>query len=377
MASPFELICHHTYKGLPVDLSDYDSHGQAFDIDFLADGAVAGSGAVRFTVPQSRILVASSPASKSLGGMKVEVTLRRTQMLNNVSTLVGGHNSFNLFLLGSQLCARFKGNRSPLLPHEGLPTDSGGIETPPGSVLLGNNWTTLAFVHNGIDTIELYADGQLLAQRTDILASVGKVGPRGISIGNGLNSGEFFRGEPCFLGGEIDEVKIWRLDPSIMDRQFFDRPKDPEITECWNRFFHSLAKALQQNPECARKIDGTLVAMIDGIRRNIMAYGPETRKRYIKTCEQYLQLWRAGKLDSPEMAKLSADWCAWLRLVGFSFKDDPAVKELLGSDCLRTILAECEPLECDPQFSALVCLIIKELPPMCDLSDLEGEQYGR
>jgi hypothetical protein len=373
MASPFELICHHTYKGLPVDLSDYDSHGQAFDIDFLADGAVAGSGAVRFAVPQSRIVVASSPASKSLGGIKVEVTLRRTQMLNDVSTLVVGDNSFNLFLLESQLRASFHGKRSPLLPHEGLPTDSGGIGTPYGSVPFGNNWMTLAFVHNGIDTIELYVNGQLLAQRTDILASVNKVGERGISIGNGLLNRE----GTCFLGGEIDEVKIWRLDPSIMDRQFFDRPKDPGITECWNRFFHSLAKALQQNPGCARKIDGTLVTMIDGIRRNIMAYGPETRQRYIKTCEQYLQLWRAGKLDSPEMAKLFADWCAWLRLVGFSFKDDPAVKELLGSDCLRTILAECEPLECDPQFSALVCLIIKELPPMCDLSDLEGEQYGR
>jgi hypothetical protein len=349
MNSAFQLICHHTYKDTPVDLSDYDSHGQAFDTQFLADGAVSGSGAVRFPVPQSRILVASSPASKSLGGIKVEVTLRRTQMLNDVSTLVAGDNSFSLFLVESQLRARFTGKRSPLLAHEGLPTDSGGIASPRGSVPLSNNWTTLTFVHDGIDTMELYADGQLLAQRNDLLASVANVGAHGISIGNDPTGNGF-----CFLGGEIDEVKIWRLDPSIMDRQFFDRPQDPGIAECWNRFFHSLAKSLRRNPDCARQINGTLVAMIDGIRRNIMAYGPETRDRYIKTCEQYLQLWRAGKLDSPEMTKLFTDFCTWLRLVGFSFEDDPAVKDLLQSECLKKVLYECEPLNCDPQIKSLV-----------------------
>jgi hypothetical protein len=145
-----------------------------------------------------------------------------------------------------------------------------------------------------------------------------------------------------------------------MDRQFFERPMDKAVSECWNRFFHSLAKALLRYPDCARQIDRALVAMIDGIRRNIMAYGPETRDRYIKTGEQYLQLWRAGKLDSPEMTKLLADWCAWLRLVGFSFQDDPAIKDLLQSDCLKKVLAECEPLNCDPQAEALVrCIMHK------------------
>jgi hypothetical protein len=360
MSSAFELICHHTYKGLPVDLSDYDSHGQAFDTEFLADGAEPGSGAVRFTLPQSRILVPTSPASKSLGGIKVEVTLRRplplTEFQNDVVTLVAGHNSFLFFLAGSELRARFEGPRSQLL--EGnvlLPTDSGGISSPRGSVLLGKDWTTLGFLHDGIDTMELYADGQLIARRTDLLANVARVGPLGISIGNDP-------GGNCFLGGEIDEVKIWRLDPSIMDRQFFERPVDKAVAKCWERFFHSLAKALKRYPDCGRHLDGTLITMIYEIRRAIMAYGPETRARYIKTCEQYLQLWRAGKLDSPEMAKLFADWCAWLRLVGFSCKDDPAVKNLLQSDCLKKVLAEVKPLDCDPQFLSLIRLIIENCP---------------
>jgi hypothetical protein len=151
-----------------------------------------------------------------------------------------------------------------------------------------------------------------------------------------------------------------------MDRQFFERPMDKAVSECWHRFFHSLGKALQRNPDCARQIDRTLVAMIDGIRRSIMSYGPETRDRYISTCQQYLQLWRSGKLDSPEMKKLLADWCAWLRLVGFSFSDDPAIKNLLQSDCLKVVLAECAPLNCDPQFSALISLIMKNCPECAD-----------
>ncbi len=50
MASTFQLICHHTYSGfggLPVDLSDYESHGQSIDTTF-PDGIAQGSGALNF-----------------------------------------------------------------------------------------------------------------------------------------------------------------------------------------------------------------------------------------------------------------------------------------------------------------------------------------
>ncbi|MFZ1985352.1 MAG: LamG-like jellyroll fold domain-containing protein [Desulfatitalea sp.] len=372
MTSTFELICHHTYKGLAVDLSDYDSHAQAINTEFLDDGALPGSGAARFPLPQSRILVPASPASKSLGGIQVEVTLRRTRPLNDVSTLVAGHDSFSLSLVETELRAGFHGKRSPLIAgNTGLPTDSGGVRSARGSVVLGSKWMTLGFLHDGIDTMELYADGQLIARRTDLLASVSPVGPLGISIGNDPTGDGF-----CFLGGEIDEVKIWRLDPSIMDRQFFERPVDKVVADCWDRFFRSLAKALSRYPDCARRIDGALIAMIDGIRRTLMAKDPETRDRYIKACEQYLRLWRQGKLDSPEMAKLIEDWCAWLGIVGVAFKDDPALKDLLQSDCLKKVLAECAPLDCDPQTLALIRLVMKNCPQCVD-DATQGELYGR
>lgn len=61
MTSGFELICHDTYagwSGFAVDLSDHDSDGlpdSQGGADFLNDGVVPGSGAVRFTREKSRL----------------------------------------------------------------------------------------------------------------------------------------------------------------------------------------------------------------------------------------------------------------------------------------------------------------------------------
>ncbi len=208
-------------------------------------------------------------------------------------------------------------------------------------------------MHDGLDTMELYADGQLVARRTGLLAGVPGVGSQGVFIGT---SGTY---TTHVLDGDIDEVKVWRLNPNIMDEQFFSRPVDKAVANCWERFFRSLAEALDRHPDCARLIQRTINEAVDRLRRTIIARGPETRERFERTSREYLQLWRAGKLDSPEMDKLFADWCTWLRLVDISIEDDPALQELLRSNCLRRVLARCEPLDCDPQAAALLQLIMR------------------
>jgi hypothetical protein len=88
-AELWELICHHTYGGIPgvvVDLSPRAaSHGQVFgldDGDFLADGVATGSGAVRFYKPRGRIRVPTeAPPWQSIVAIKGEVTLRRKPSL--------------------------------------------------------------------------------------------------------------------------------------------------------------------------------------------------------------------------------------------------------------------------------------------------------
>jgi hypothetical protein len=70
----WQLICHQTYKykGIPVDLSGYDNHGQAIDVDFMPDGARSGSGALSFTRADSRVIVPSNSSWRSLQALRVE-----------------------------------------------------------------------------------------------------------------------------------------------------------------------------------------------------------------------------------------------------------------------------------------------------------------
>ena len=73
---------------------------------------------------------------------------------------------------------------------------------------------SLGLMHDGFDTMELYVNGRTIARRTGLLANVPPVGPLGVSIGN-----EPDRDDP--LVGDIDEVKVWRLNPRFMDEEFF------------------------------------------------------------------------------------------------------------------------------------------------------------
>jgi hypothetical protein len=359
MSSEFELILHHTYSGfggLPVDLSDYNSHGRASRVNFEPDGARPNSGAVSFTTLDSRVAVPSTPAQKSLTAIKVEVTARNRFLFHNrLETLVAGHNSFTFYLVNeaTELIAAFFGKSTiPGANTDGLSSVDDGVVFPRWT-MPANTWVKLAFVHDGLNTMRLYADDQLIAQRTNLLGSVPPVGPLGISIGN-----EPDKDSQCFTGNDIDEVKIWRLDPNIMDRQFLTRPMSNDVVACWTRFFASLRKALKQDPQCATQMNVALTAMIDEFQRVILALGPEARDQYIKTCIRYRHLWKQGHLDGPEMAELLAEWLAWLRLMGFSFQNVPSLAELLRTSCLREIQPQLATLECDPQFLGLVALII-------------------
>jgi hypothetical protein len=352
MSSELELILNHTYSGwggLPVDLSDYDSHGRASLVDFLPDGATSGSGALTFTAKNSRVSVPATPAQKSLTAVKVEVTARNRFFLHNrLETLVAGHNSFTFYLVNEarELHAAFFGKSTiPGANTDGLSSVDNGVVFPRWTMPV-NTWVKLVFVHDGLNTMRLYADGQLIAQRTNLLASVPPVGPLGISIGN-----EPDKDTQCFLGNDIDEVKVWRLDPNLMDRQFLTRPMNNDVAACWTRFFASLRKALKQNPECASKINAAITAIIDELQRAILSQGLEARARYINTCIRYRHLWKEGHIDGPAMAELVAEWIAWLRLTGFSFQNISGLAVFFRNHCLlRDILPLCAPLECDPHF---------------------------
>jgi hypothetical protein len=84
MSDSWELICGHTYTGIPGIVVDSSpsaaSYGQTLgldDTDFLKDGAAAGSGAVRFYKPGSVYVPVDKAPWRALGAVRGEVTFRR------------------------------------------------------------------------------------------------------------------------------------------------------------------------------------------------------------------------------------------------------------------------------------------------------------
>ena len=232
MADLWELICHHTYGGLPgvvVDLSPRAaSHGQAFgldDGDFLTDGLGTGSGAVRFYKPDGRVRVPTEAIPwQSIVGVKAEVILRRQPSLG----FIIDSDAFQFHIRGNTLDTPVAWFSSYPQQYSEISPAFDPVGPTPYRIPAGQ-WVTLGFMHDGFGTMELYADGQVVAQRSGVYGPVTAPGGAGLSIGNARTGGLFFN-------GEIDEVKIWRLNPRRIEDEFYSRPMDRETIECWKRF---------------------------------------------------------------------------------------------------------------------------------------------
>jgi hypothetical protein len=358
MAYRWELVCHHTYAGIPGVIPDLSpgsgSAGLAqglADADFLTDGATARSGAVRFYQRGARVHVGPGKSWTPIGGVMGEVTLRRhpgPASGPQVYTVLDS-DSFQLTLRGDNLVAWF---RSTPLSYAEISVSFDAVG-PPYSVPHGP-WVRLGFLHDGLSVMELYADGRLVARRNGPLNGVASLAGSGLNIGNS-------RTGDTVLNGEIDEVKIWRADPARVDRDFFDRPWDRETADCWAEFFASLAAALERHPDCAALLRRSVMESQARLRRAAVGNGPQTRDRFYESSSRYRSLWRAGKMGDPEMAKLISEWIAWLKLVGISAESDPGLVALQASDCWHRLVAELRWTDCDPQVSALLQQLLESL----------------
>jgi hypothetical protein len=149
------------------------------------------------------------------------------------------------------------------------------------------------------------------------------------------------------LNGQIDEVKIWRLNPRRFDEAFLSRPMYDETVDCWVRLGRELAEAVRRHPECAAQIGPAIDEALRSLLRRAAAKGPETQARFADATRRYSELWQAGKVGGPEMAQVAAGLIAWLRLAGVPVETNPAVARLADSECLKTIMAEITPPDCD------------------------------
>ena len=353
----WELICYHTYilPGIPVDLSDYDSSGRTENLnddDFASAGVTPDSGIVRFPHVGSRIRIKASRPWDRLVGLCVDVTGRFFSEIGPDGgdivmsrTLIAGHGSFKFRILEfKELSASIAGDSIGLNSRDHSP--DGLVRKVPL-----NQWVRLRFVHDGISTAQLFIDDKLVAQRRDIGVVIPPVRSKGISIGNDVD-----REDRLFREDEIDEVKVWRLDPNEVARKFLSRPLDPETAECWEKFTRRLNEALARDPECQPFVLNEVLKQVTEIRRSISAQGPEALDLYAALCREYERFWKEGKLDGPEMKQLFQFFCEQLQKMNIRVDGGPLYKELSAS-CLSEVLSDPGLLECDPKAAALVHLI--------------------
>lgn len=359
MAASWELICHHTYAGFPgaaVDISPAGaSDGAALGLvagDFLTDGVTPGSGAVRLFATQGRIHVAVGTANlktwQPLDAIKAEVTFRREPWATDVYTLIHS-DAFHFYIRGDNPVAWFRG--TPLSYTEAsVQFDS---VTPQPYRVPHGQWVTLGFRHDGISTIEITANGQVVARKSGVFARVAPIASTGgITIGNVVTG-------DIRLNGEIDELKVWRRNPHRMTDDFFSRPMDEKTADCWTRFMQALRDALRRHPECAREISRLLQELMDRQLRLAMGKGPETRERLHRASRKYNELWASGAVGTPEMTDVFADIITWMRLNGVVLERDPAFRALERSECLARMIKEVSPPDCDDQVVALLKSIME------------------
>jgi len=225
VSDSWELICDHTYTGIPgvvVDLSpSRASYGQALgldDTDFLKDGASAGSGAVRFYTPGSVHVPTDKPPWRALGAIRGEVTLR-CQPAATAFLLDG--DTFEFHIRSNALVAWFS---SYPVQYAEIVSSFDAVGPQPYQIPIGQ-WVTLGFMHDGVRTLELYADGVVIARKTGNYVPINAPGSSGLNIGNARTLGN-----P--LNGEIDTVRIWRFNPRKLQDDFAGRPMDRKTAEC-------------------------------------------------------------------------------------------------------------------------------------------------
>ena len=324
----WELICHHRYcwGTIAADRSVWRSDGQSFGVQPLTDHI-----GLHFPGPQSRIVVPRTEPWLSLTGIRVEIV---TRLADTEGWLIDGGDAFGLHLNQGLLIGRGFGRDvintldSPLA----IPTEQ---------------WIRLTFEHNGFNAMALFINDALAATRPVINAIPG-AGPQGVVIGNGIGT------TLGYLRGDIESVKVWRIDPRAMQREFLARPLDPAVAECWNEFLRSLRHALRNNPDCARSLADTLAGLTNGFERALAQKDQHDIDEFSKICDEYRKLWRAGLIDSAQMQELAARLRAWLIAKGLFNPDDLALQQLPDDPCFQLILKQLSPLTCDPQLMVLL-----------------------
>ena len=342
-----ELICHqsYTWNGVPADKSSYRNHGSGLNTDGAPDGQEPGSGVITFPHPDSRVRIANGQGWQPLIALKIDVLARVDPHARRWSRLVAGHDSFQFGILEGALEAQFNnttGNNNYVRSADAFAPDHRYHPVP------ANKWVKLGFHHDGFARMRLFMDDELVGEAI-VEGSIPPVQSLGVSIGNNVDS------DNSQFPGEIDEVRIWRLDPKAMKREFLGRPYTHDEARCWQQHAEHLIDWMKKNPEQRSALARQIRAAQYSFIRALFLLPESDQAKLRAVLVAFGDLWFAGKIAGPEMEKVLCDWIALLRSRGLEPSSDPAHNNLTAA--LEALKIEThDVLTCDPKIAAFLDL---------------------
>jgi hypothetical protein len=343
-----ELICDqsYTWDGVPADKSPYHNDGFANHTDGSFNGAQPGSGVITFPHPDSRVRIATGIAWQPLIALEIEMLVRVDPMAQRMPVLVAGEGSFSFGLLEGALVGSFvnaTGNHNFVRSADQFAPDNIYHPVP------ANKWVRLGFQHDGFANMRLYIEGKVVGQ-TIVEDSIPPVQGLGVSIGNDVNQDGFQ------FPGEIDELRIWRLDPKTPKRLLLNRPYTRRQANCWLHYWQSIRAWVTNNPEQNNSLVNQIRDAENTVMRSLLLLPDADQAKLRAAAAAFAALWHAGKIDGPEMAAALCDWIALLRGFGIEPSDDVAHAALVSS--FGRHRKEADALfKCDPKTAAFLDLL--------------------
>ena len=347
-----ELICDHqyTWEGLPADKSPYHNHGTAINTSGAFDGVRSGSGVITFPQANSRVKIGAGPSScwQRLIALKIEVLARVNPLASRSSVLVAGHGSFRFGLSEGALEAQFNnviGVNNYVRSADAF-APNGKMHSVPD-----NRWVKLGLYHDGFARMRLFLNEELVGEAV-IEGSIPAVQVQGVSIGNEAAQ------DGLQFPGQVDELRIWRLDPKAMKREFLGRPYTPDAAQCWQRYFEAILEWIQNNPEQGRSLAQQINNAQISMGRSLLLLPENEQKRVRAVLVAFADLWFAGKLTGREMENVLCQYITLLSQLGI----DPSggLQGTIPSDMIAQLkIRHTDVLRCDPQIADFIKLLQK------------------
>jgi hypothetical protein len=366
----YKLIMHHSYQvmGEAFDLSGSANHGFRTSVTFQPDGRSPGTGALSFAGGASSINVRNSAVWSKLAALKIEAWVFMTALAGQRRNIVEGDSTFAFFIESDgTLMGTYHGLAGSATAPAWVGARSNAAGSPDGNLhtVPLNQWVKLTYLHDGIATIRLYMDDQLVAINTTLRSGIKPVGPLGVFIGHWTGDGRYT------FSGLIDDVKIWKYDPDVPQHEFYCRPMEAEQIDCWGRLFEMMV-ALMDDRENRERFRGYILCLTraqNNFIRAIRSKGEAVIKELDKLSARYLELWCAGNIDGPEMRDFVVEWMAWVETVAPGALDayQRQINDCIVKFKMQEILVKLgsEIAECDPLFAKLIQNVMQEIgqPP--------------